>query len=178
MNKKKNFGELIIAAVYLAINSGLFGLSAVSLSEYLEKYADISGSNTGGFFTPSPYGIMLRSYYGDIIQALICLFLFVITLACFIMIKKSLSADKEINRAFLYFVGCADILYLSYKAIMSAIGLILVMFSVRTMPNISRPTMQALAVRNGLNSFSGLISLILIVSLAVLLWRMSKEDEE
>ncbi|MBO5560617.1 MAG: hypothetical protein J6A07_03070 [Firmicutes bacterium] len=178
MNKKKHFGELIIAAVYLAINSGLLGLAAVSMSEYLNTYADMSGNNTGGLFTPSAYGIMLRSYYGDIIQALICLFLFVITLACFIMIKKSLSADKEINRAFLYFVGCADILYLSYKAIMSAIGLILVMFSVRTMPNISRPTIQALAARNGLNSLNGLISLILVVSLAVLLWRMSKEDEE
>lgn len=178
MNKKKNFGELILTSIYFAINAGLLGLAAVSMSEYLNTYADMSGNSTGGLFTPSAYGIMLRSFYADVINASICGFLFLITLVCFFVTKKRVSEDKEPNSAFLYFVCWTDMLYLSYKVIMSAIGLASRMISLRMMSNASQATMQAVSIQMGLNSFNGLIGLILIISLAVLLWRMSRSEDE
>ncbi|MBQ9604067.1 MAG: hypothetical protein IJR45_01495, partial [Firmicutes bacterium] len=88
------------------------------------------------------------------------------------------SEDKEPNSAFLYFVCWTDMLYLSYKVIMSAIGLASRMISLRMMSNASQATMQAVSIQMGLNSFNGLIGLILIISLAVLLWRMSRSEDE
>ena len=177
MEKKKNFGELILTSIYFAVRMVFSALVAVTLSGYMKRYAD-EGQSAGSFFTPSPYGIMLRSFYSDIIEVLICGFLFVLTLACYIMVKKRISEGKEINRAFLYFVCWADLICLAFKSIMAAIGVASRMFSMRMMSSVGTATMQVLGIQLGLNSLNGLVCLILAVALAVLLWRMSRSEDE
>ena len=94
------------------------------------------------------------------------------------MVKKRISEGKEINRAFLYFVCWADLICLAFKSIMAAIGVASRMFSMRMMSSVGTATMQVLGIQLGLNSLNGLVCLILAVALAVLLWRMSRSEDE